>query len=215
MKTSLHQVATLQQRSRPLRNKRQQPKKPFSAHHPRRRFLGLAVGAAALPAVSRIARAQSYPTRPFTMIVPFAPGSNLDVLGRILAERMKATLGQARPTPKWQTLIGARTPRAPLCRLFAIGVEPSVRDAPIPRHEARKYSALALECGRRGHVGQHRDPALRRQRLRRPETCGLPFDRHGGSPVSIDGRTSVTRCKMTKPVASALSTTGRSLRGNP
>ena len=41
---------------------------------PRRTFLHLAAGAAALPAVSRIARARSYPTRPITMVVPFPAG---------------------------------------------------------------------------------------------------------------------------------------------
>jgi hypothetical protein len=61
---------------------------------PRRTFLHLAAGAAALPAVSGIARAQTYPTRPITMIVPFAAGGPTDVLGRILAERMRAALGQ-------------------------------------------------------------------------------------------------------------------------
>jgi tripartite-type tricarboxylate transporter receptor subunit TctC len=60
----------------------------------RRRFLGLAAGAAVVPAVSRIARAQTYPTRPITMIVPFAPGGATDVSARIMAERMKASLGQ-------------------------------------------------------------------------------------------------------------------------
>jgi tripartite-type tricarboxylate transporter receptor subunit TctC len=54
----------------------------------------LAVGAAAIPAVSRIARAQTYPTRPITMIVPFPAGAALDTLGRIVAERMRASLGQ-------------------------------------------------------------------------------------------------------------------------
>jgi len=44
-------------------------------HLPRRRFLHLAAGAAALPAVSRIARAQAYPTRPVRVIVGFPPGS--------------------------------------------------------------------------------------------------------------------------------------------
>jgi tripartite-type tricarboxylate transporter receptor subunit TctC len=60
----------------------------------RRQFLHLAAGAAALPAVSRTARAQAYPSRPITMIVPFAPGGLTDVIGRILAEGMRTSLGQ-------------------------------------------------------------------------------------------------------------------------
>src|SRR5262249_55110009 len=55
---------------------------------PRRRFLRLAAGAAALPALSRFAWAQAYPTRPMTMIVPFAADGPQDVLGRLLAQRM-------------------------------------------------------------------------------------------------------------------------------
>ena len=60
----------------------------------RRQFLHLAAGAAALPAMSRIARAQAYPTRPVTMIVPFAAGGPTDVIGRVVAEGMRASLGQ-------------------------------------------------------------------------------------------------------------------------
>jgi tripartite-type tricarboxylate transporter receptor subunit TctC len=60
----------------------------------RRNFLHLAAGAAALPVVSRIARAQAFPTRPITMVVPFAAGSGSDVLGRILAPRLSEILGQ-------------------------------------------------------------------------------------------------------------------------
>jgi len=52
---------------------------------PRRNFLRLAAGAAALLAVSRLARAQGYPSHPITMIVPFAPGELTDVIGRVLA----------------------------------------------------------------------------------------------------------------------------------
>jgi tripartite-type tricarboxylate transporter receptor subunit TctC len=61
----------------------------------RRQFLKLTAGAAALPAVSRVAWAQTYPTRPITMIVPFAPGGANDMLGRIIAERMRGILSQS------------------------------------------------------------------------------------------------------------------------
>jgi tripartite-type tricarboxylate transporter receptor subunit TctC len=61
---------------------------------PRRHFLHLAAGTAALPAVSRIATAQTYPTRPITMVVPFAAGGVTDTIGRVMAERMKSSLGQ-------------------------------------------------------------------------------------------------------------------------
>ena len=61
---------------------------------PRRRFLHLAAGAAALSLVPRLARAQAYPTRPITMIVPFAAGGPTDVIGRVVAEGMRASLGQ-------------------------------------------------------------------------------------------------------------------------
>jgi tripartite-type tricarboxylate transporter receptor subunit TctC len=61
---------------------------------PRRLFLHLAAVAAALPAVSHIAWPQSYPSRPITMVVPFAAGGPLDTLGRIVTERMRASLGQ-------------------------------------------------------------------------------------------------------------------------
>src|SRR5215471_15166910 len=62
---------------------------------PRREFLHLAAGAAALPAVSRTARAQTYPSRPITMVVPYPPGGLTDVIGRILAEGMRTSLGQS------------------------------------------------------------------------------------------------------------------------
>src|SRR5260370_15967327 len=62
---------------------------------PRRTFLHLAAGAAALPAVSRIARAQTYPTRPITIIVPLPAGGAVDALARILAEAMRKSLGQS------------------------------------------------------------------------------------------------------------------------
>jgi tripartite-type tricarboxylate transporter receptor subunit TctC len=60
----------------------------------RRNFLHLAAGAAALPAVSRSAEAQAYPTRPITVIVPFPAGGSGDGIARVLAERMRRSLGQ-------------------------------------------------------------------------------------------------------------------------
>jgi tripartite-type tricarboxylate transporter receptor subunit TctC len=61
---------------------------------PRRKFLHLAVGAVALPPASRIARAETYPTRPITVIVPFAAGGPVDTLARIVMDRMREILGQ-------------------------------------------------------------------------------------------------------------------------
>src|SRR5437016_7225728 len=61
---------------------------------PRRRFLRLAVGAAALPAVSRIARAQAYPSRPVRVIVPFAPAGDTDLVARLIGQWLSDRLGQ-------------------------------------------------------------------------------------------------------------------------
>jgi tripartite-type tricarboxylate transporter receptor subunit TctC len=63
--------------------------------HPRRQFLQLAATAAALPTVSRIARAQPYPTRPIMVIVPYGAGGLTDTVGRIIAEGMRGALGQS------------------------------------------------------------------------------------------------------------------------
>jgi tripartite-type tricarboxylate transporter receptor subunit TctC len=61
---------------------------------PRRRFLRLAAGAAALPAVSRIATAQTYPSRPIRIIVPFPPGGPSDFIARLFADKLSGALGQ-------------------------------------------------------------------------------------------------------------------------
>jgi tripartite-type tricarboxylate transporter receptor subunit TctC len=60
----------------------------------RRQFVYLAAGTAALPAMSRIAGAQTYPTRPITMVVPYGAGGPSDTLGRIVAEGMRGALGR-------------------------------------------------------------------------------------------------------------------------
>jgi tripartite-type tricarboxylate transporter receptor subunit TctC len=61
---------------------------------PRRNFLHLAASAAALPAVSRVARAQTYPSRPVRLIAPFAPGGSSDILARLMGQWLSERLGQ-------------------------------------------------------------------------------------------------------------------------
>jgi len=60
----------------------------------RRQFLNLVVGGATLPVGARIARAQTYPVRPITMVVPFPAGGPTDAVGRVVGERMQRSLGQ-------------------------------------------------------------------------------------------------------------------------
>jgi tripartite-type tricarboxylate transporter receptor subunit TctC len=78
---------------------------------PRRQFLHLAAGAAALPAVSRIAGAQTFPSRIIKMVLPYTAGSPNDVLARIVAPALSSRLGQPiiiDNRPGGSTLIGTR-----------------------------------------------------------------------------------------------------------
>jgi tripartite-type tricarboxylate transporter receptor subunit TctC len=61
---------------------------------PRRKFLHLAAGAAALPIVSGSARAQAYPSRPVRLIVGFPPGGSADLHARLIAQWLSERLGQ-------------------------------------------------------------------------------------------------------------------------
>jgi len=60
----------------------------------RRQFLHLAAGAATLPALAHVAVAQTYPSRPARMIVPFAPGGTSDILARLMGQWLSERLGQ-------------------------------------------------------------------------------------------------------------------------
>src|SRR6267143_2536273 len=61
---------------------------------PRRQFLHVAVGAAALPAVSRFAKAQSYPTRTVRIVVGFTAGGSTDIGARLIGQWLQERLGQ-------------------------------------------------------------------------------------------------------------------------
>src|SRR5215467_11942812 len=66
----------------------------FKIKLPRRQFLHLAAGATALPAVSRIARAQAYPSRPVRIVVGLTAGSASDIVARIMGQWLSEHLGQ-------------------------------------------------------------------------------------------------------------------------
>jgi tripartite-type tricarboxylate transporter receptor subunit TctC len=63
-------------------------------HFPRRRFLTIATGALALPAMPRFARAQGYPARPVRILVGYSAGGVSDILARLLAQKLSERLGQ-------------------------------------------------------------------------------------------------------------------------
>src|SRR5215472_7053063 len=62
---------------------------------PRRQFLHLAAGVAALPAVSRIARAQAYPARPVHLLEGFGAGAAPDIIARLIGQALSERLGQS------------------------------------------------------------------------------------------------------------------------
>src|SRR5689334_12277252 len=64
-------------------------------HLPRRTFLHLAAGAAALPAASRLALAQAYPARPVHWIVGYTPGGGNDIIARLMGQWLQDRLGQS------------------------------------------------------------------------------------------------------------------------
>src|SRR5204862_5843338 len=62
---------------------------------PRRKFLYLAAGAAALPALPRLAKAQAYPSRPIRLIIGYTPGGSADLTARLMGQWLSERLGQS------------------------------------------------------------------------------------------------------------------------
>src|SRR5215469_8302427 len=89
MKGSIRKAATPPRRTA-IRN----TERRLVTQHPRRRVLSLAAGAAALPAVSRVAWAQVYPTRPVRILVGYSPGGSTDILARLLGQWLSERLGR-------------------------------------------------------------------------------------------------------------------------
>jgi hypothetical protein len=108
------------------------PFKVNAADLPRRQFLHLAAGASTFPAVSRIARAQTYPSRPVTINVPSPAGGPTDTIGRIIAERMRVSLD--RPVII-ENVAGAAG---------SLGVGRAARAAPMYRRPCRGMLARSL-----------------------------------------------------------------------
>ena len=152
----------------------------------RRQFLHLSASAAALPAASRIAMAQAYPSRPVRMIVPAAAGGAADTAARVIGQWLSQQLAQSfiiENRPGSGTNIGTEAVvRAPgdgytlLVASIANAVNATlyeklnydfIRDiAPVAGislkdqvDAAGKHGALALVQGRRGDLGQSRDTA--------------------------------------------------------
>ena len=89
MKAAVRKSETPCRRSAPRGNERR-----LVTQHPRRRILSLAAGAAALPAVSRMALGQAYPARPVRIVVGFPAGGGADITARLIGQWLSERLGQ-------------------------------------------------------------------------------------------------------------------------
>src|SRR5438093_640780 len=94
IKESWHQPSLVHESFQSLlRAKLRQPREG-TMKLPRRQFLHLAAGAAALPFAPRIARAQAYPTRPIRLILPYGPGNAPDIVARLIGQWLSERLSQ-------------------------------------------------------------------------------------------------------------------------
>ena len=122
---------------------------------PRRQFLHLAAGAAALPAVSRIARAQAYPSRPVRIIVGFAAGGATDIVARLIGQWLSERLGQPfvienRPGAG-SNIATEAVVRAPAGRLYAPPGQLAERD----QRDALRQAQFQFHPRHRAGRGHH------------------------------------------------------------
>ena len=94
---------------------------------PRRQFLGLAAGAAALQAPSRLARAQAYPSRPVRLVVGFPAGGTNDIHARLIAEWLSKQFGRSfivenRPGAGGNIGLESVVRAAPVCAGFQLPI---------------------------------------------------------------------------------------------
>jgi hypothetical protein len=171
----------------------------------------LAAGAAALPAVSRIATAQSYPTRPVRIIVGFPPGGGADIVARLTAQSLSERLGQQfivenRPGAAGniaaETLVRA-TPDGHT--LAVISVNNSINTALYEKLIIRRQSRGDDEGNQRGcrpKIGGAAKTRLKRNRpCRQGIDKNLPyFVRHSagrGGHRRLNARHRACRCRLT------------------
>jgi hypothetical protein len=99
---------------------------------PRRRFLHLATGAAVLSGVSRIARAQTYPTRPVRLVVAAPPGGVQDITARLTAQWLSERLGRPFIISSTPSLL-CRPHLPSRCARMASWIRFCTRSSPWPR----------------------------------------------------------------------------------
>src|SRR5260370_5897663 len=105
---------------------------------PRRTFLDLAAGAAALPAMSRIAWAQTYPARPVRIVVGFAPSGATDIMARLIGQWLSERLGQQfviQNRPRGGSNIGTQAGVDGPPDRHTLPVAPSAKDINAPLHD--------------------------------------------------------------------------------